>query len=310
MRAFADVHTHNFFSTCSRDRTGTAARYIEKAAELGLETLGFSNHVWDERAPFPVEDGRRDWYYRQSLAFSMQIKTQIPDDTRGVRVLIGAETEYCGMYDALGMTPEGAAELDYLLVPHSHTHMRDFVMPQFPDLAEARRRAAALLAKSFPAETAQKLADRLSYDELEPFMPEKRSDHAAVLREFLINSFGSLMENESFRKISGMIPVSVAHPFQPVNDGELSKEIMDGITDETLCGLLSKAAKLGVGIEINPNCGKPEYVRFNRLAKECGCKFTPGSDTHSAAGLEAISRSAAAAKAAGITREDMMEFLR
>ena len=96
MKAFCDVHTHNFLSKCSHDNQSTPAGYVDRAAELGLRLLGFANHCWDERV-----EGASSWYHDQSLAFQMQIKNNIPKDTKGVRVLVGIETEYCGMSDTL-----------------------------------------------------------------------------------------------------------------------------------------------------------------------------------------------------------------
>ena len=312
MKAYFDVHTHNYLSRCCHERRATAESYVDRAAELGLSILGISNHCWDERAPFPVSSSRSAWYYAQSLAFAMQVKTQIPEDTHGVRVLIGVETEYCGMYDALGMTPEGARQLDYLLVPHSHTHMRDFVMPQFPDLVTARENAAEKLEKAtgVSPERAAALAAAIPDEELGPFMPENRTDQAAFLRDFLVKSFDGLMENKDFKTICGMIPVSVAHPFQPVGSGRLREEILAGIDDGTFCRLFEKTAALGAGLEINGNCADPQLVRMNRLAKACGCRFTLGSDTHSAEGMSGIFKTEAATEAAGVTQDDIMEFFR
>ena len=71
MKAFHDVHAHNYLSACSHDNLATAEAYVNKAAELGLKVLGFANHTWDETVP-----GASPWYHDQSIAFQMQIKTQ------------------------------------------------------------------------------------------------------------------------------------------------------------------------------------------------------------------------------------------
>ncbi len=73
------------------------------------------------------------------------------------------------------------------------------------------------------------------------------------------------------------------------------QEIFCRITDDTLTALFTKAAALGVGIEINAddfNFAKmpPERVtqvlRLFGLAKAAGCKFYLGSDAHHPADLE------------------------
>ena len=56
--------------------------------------------------------------------------------------------------------------------------------------------------------------------------------------------------------------------------------------------LFTKAARLGVGIELNPGemkCTDEEadtVLRMFRIAKGCGCKFYCGSDAHHPAGLD------------------------
>lgn len=58
------------------------------------------------------------------------------------------------------------------------------------------------------------------------------------------------------------------------------------ISDETWCGLYSKAAKLGAGIELNfpieqySGQDSEDILRVYRLAKKCGCKFYFGMDAH------------------------------
>ena len=49
---------------------------------------------------------------------------------------------------------------------------------------------------------------------------------------------------------------------------------------------------------------------MNRLAKACGCRFTLGSDTHSAEGMSGIFKTEAATEAAGVTQDDIMEYFR
>ena len=56
--------------------------------------------------------------------------------------------------------------------------------------------------------------------------------------------------------------------------------------------LFSKAAALGVGIELNSSSGNPapaqqeSVLRMFRIAKRCGCKFYCSSDAHSPTAME------------------------
>lgn len=306
MKAFADVHVHNFLSNCGKDNTSTAANYVKRYAELGIKTLGFANHVWDDRVP-----GASKWYSKQTLDFSMQIKPMIPRDTMGVRVLVGAETEYCGMSDTLGMSPEGAKELDFLLIPHTHVHMRDFVMPHVPEYhAAAEKLTKKIMEMGIPEAKAREMALVLKHRDMEPFFEEPRTDYVQYVSDFMVKSFEGLMKNDTLQILCKQLPVSVAHPFQPVGDRDLRDEMLQRISDETFVRLFGMAAQLGVGLEINGACNEPLMLHVLSVAKEQGCKFTLGSDTHSIEGAAGIFKTEPTMEALGITQDDLMDFIK
>lgn len=62
--------------------------------------------------------------------------------------------------------------------------------------------------------------------------------------------------------------------------------VLDMISDEEFTRLFTKAAKVGVGIELNfpadnyAEADIPRAIRPYRIAKACGCKFYVGSDSH------------------------------
>lgn len=307
MKALADVHVHNFLSNCSRDRTATAENYIKRYADLGVKVLGFANHTWDDRVP-----GNNEWYHKQNLTFEMQIKNQIPADTLGVKVLVGAETEFCGMTKTLGMSAEGAKELDFLLIPHSHVHMRNFVMPHIPEVLAARKKIERRLIEEWGIneDKAAEMARQLKQKDLEPFFEGERTDYPKYVADFLVQSFEDLINHQELEKILKIIPVSIAHPFQPVGDGDCEAEIHSHISDETFHRLFKVAAEKGVGLEINTRCHQPHLLRLCKIAKEEGCKFTLGSDTHTIQGAESIFQTESALEALGLKEENLMDFIR
>lgn len=308
MKALADVHVHNYLSNCSKDRLTSAGNYIKRYAELGIKVLGFANHCWDPRV-----EGASAWYHKQTIEFATQIRNQLPADTLGVKVLIGAETEYCGKSKTLGMSAEGAKELDFLLIPHSHVHMVNFVMDDPAPYAEARRSLIEQLMKidGMTEEQAKSWVTPLREPLLRPFVKDSfEAQWPAYLADFLVKSFDSLMDHPELHEILKTTPVSVAHPFQPVGYHQYQEDMIDTISDETFARLFKKAADLGVGLEINSGCTSPQILRMNKIAKAQGCKFTLGSDTHSIAGAENIFKTDAATDALGLTEEDLMEFIR
>ncbi len=309
MQVLHDVHTHNYLSSCCGDNQATAASMIEQAKSTGLKLIGFSNHTWDESIPLPAPSG---FYKKQSMAYEMQIKSQIPENIEGIKVLIGAETEYCGMYDVLGMGKEAALQLDYLLIPHSHVHMRNFVMPATPDVVRARAKLAEILAgvEGISTERAEALAKSYPEKELDPFMGEKTVDYVKYVSDFMVESFRGLMNNETLKTYSDLIPVSVAHPFQPVGSAPLHNDMLKLISDNTFGELFEMAAKRGIGLEINNRVRNPEVIRMLGVAKECGCKFTFGSDGHGKDEMQTVFDVEKCFEPLGFTEDDLMDFVR
>ena len=309
MKIQHDVHVHNYLSTCSGDNQATVQSYLEVAKSLDMRLIGFANHTWDESVPLPAPN---PFYKKQSMAFQQQIKCQIPKDTGDLRVLVGAETEYCGMYDVLGMGREAALQLDFVLIPHSHVHMRNFVMPTTTDVDNAR----AALTEVFSAiqgitpERAASLAQKLPENELIPFMAEQKVDYVQFVSDFMVQSFRSLMQNEVLKSYSNDVPVSIAHPFQPVGSFPQRDEMVKQISNNTFGELFEMAAGRGIGLEINGATNSPEVFRMMGIAKECGCKFTFGSDMHARADMKNVFGAQACADHLGLTDDDLMDFVR
>lgn len=313
MKAYHDVHIHNFLSTCSGDNQATVENYIKVVKELGIRLMGFANHTWDETVPLPYDGNwAYDFYKRQGTTFQAQLRSQIPERVEGLKILFGAETEYCGMYDVLGMGKEAALKLDFVLIPHTHVHMRNFVMPAQEDVTRAQKRFAQVLMERVPElseAVAKKLSLRVPDDALEPFMSEERVDYVGFVSDFMVQSFRSLMNNETLKTYSDLVPVSVAHPFQPVAQHS-RMEMLQRISDETYGELFSMAAARGIGLEINCDTDNPEDFRLFGIAKECGCRFTFGSDAHSRDTLARVFKAEPCANAIGLTEDDLMEFVR
>ena len=260
-----DLHVHTCLSACSADGRATPKHIIARAAEAGLRTIGFADHMWDSRVP-----GASDWYRPQTYEHISQTREQMPRNTRGVRVLLGCETEYCG--DGLiGVSCEVAEQLDFVLVPISHLHMKGFVEPPWP---HTPRDVAALMVKRF----------------------------------------NEVMELG--------LATGIAHPFLPCGYKERTDEIIALIPDEQFLDCFGRAAEQGVSIEVTlgffPELvgGEAEgfhgdsFLRMLSLAKQAGCLFHFASDTHTLRGVGASLELERYARAAGITRDDVLPLAR
>jgi len=137
-----DIHIHTRLSDCA-DRNADIAAMLSAAKSAGLELIGFSDHAWDETIP-----GASDWYkiqgYKRLAARRSELKAL---DTRGIKVLCGAEGEFANLL--LGLGDAGAEYVDYVIVPHSHTHMGGFVLPE--DCIGNAEKHAGYLVKSLLA---------------------------------------------------------------------------------------------------------------------------------------------------------------
>lgn len=118
-----DVHVHTRLSLCSSDKTANFENMLSKANELGIELIGFSDHMWG-RSGLPKSNM---FYKKQDFNTQCEELLKLPSKVGNVKIIKGVETEYAG--GILGITEEQADRLDYVIAPHSHLHMYGFVRP-------------------------------------------------------------------------------------------------------------------------------------------------------------------------------------
>ena len=88
--------------------------------------------------------------------------------------------------------------------------------------------------------------------------------------------------------------VGLAHPVTHLlvrGDDDAYLALLDAIPESEMRRVMSRAAALGVGIELNADCPAldPERVlRPYRVARECGCKFYVGGDAHTPKALDGV----------------------
>jgi len=260
-----DLHVHTFLSACSCDETATPANILARAAETGLRTIGFADHMWDRRVP-----GASDWYRPQDYEHLRRVRELIPADTRGVRALVGCETEYCGG-GKVGISREVAEQLDFVLIPMSHIHMAGFVRPAGVD---SPRDVARLLVERFHEAVGLGLATGIAH----PFLPlgyKQATDEILSLigdGEFL-DCFGRAAEVGVSQEVTTSF-------FPSLGDGELP-----GFHDET-------------------------FLRVLALARQAGCVFHFASDTHTLDGVGSCLKLEPFARAIGITADDILPLAR
>ena len=314
MKPIIDMHNHTNLSSCCHDETATAATFIDKAAEVGIQVLGISNHCWDNRM-----DGASAWYKPQDVDWVLKIKDEIPEDTKGVKLFVGIETEYRGMCDKIGISAENAVKFDYILIPHSHTHMVNYVIPYDPVYVEALEIVRQKLRAAFP-EVSDRQIDRWVEHARQPDVKlfEKRPPDIKFLSDFLCDSFVGLLNNAELQKFKDKVPVFVAHPFIACGyTAAQADEAVAMVPDEKFIEMFTLMAEKGVGYDLsvgnfvrNDKSEREQQFRLLKLARQCGVKFTFGTDAHSVEGLGSSWKSAQIYKNGGMTPEDLHPLYR
>lgn len=186
-------------------------------------------------------------------------------DDAEVNILFGCEGELRRDL-TLGISREKFDCFDMIVIPTTHMHMSGFTVSE--DGSETVEERAALWVERLDALLSMDL----------PF----RKVGIAHLACFLINR----KSEEDYLATVKAIP-----------DGEMTR-------------LFTKAAGLGVGIELNDGDMKhalkyETVMRMFRIAKECGCKFYLGSDSHNPNEFDgAVERAKLAADILGLTEDD------
>lgn len=244
-----DFHLHTSLSLCA-SRDASFDFFINKAKAEGLKKIAITDHLWDHGVD--GYQGRGGNFYEvQDFEHILALKPEIDRynaECGDVKVLFGAEAEYSFENRRPAVTPDVAEQLEVLLVPNSHTHL---TMPK------------------------------------EFYHPYEK--HA----EYMIDAFMDIVNSDVARYVT-----AIPHPFMAVCCPYDNRILIDLISDDSFKRCFSAAAEKGIALELNPNYLKEKdfdsytrngtlaamyndpALRMLRIGKECGCKFTVGTDCH------------------------------
>ncbi len=169
--------------------------------------------------------------------------------------------------DKLSIAPDAMAAMDFINIPIDHFHMKDFVCPASVRTAEE---VAALYLVRFR-------------EVLELPLPWEK--------------------------------IALAHLNDILSFQEILPQVLDTLPEAELGTLFTRCARLGAKVEINTSiCARdlwyrhiPQHRRFLGLAKECGCQFTFGSDSHHPQELTTLLFGQLAVDAVGLTEADIFD---
>ena len=244
-----DFHLHTSLSLCA-SRDADLGFFLNKAKADGLKKIAITDHLWDHGVD--GYQGRGGNFYEvQDFEHILALKPEIDRynaECGEIKVLFGAEAEYSYENRRPAITPAVAEQLDVLLVPNSHTHL---TMPK---------------------------------DFYQPY--EKHI-------EYMTDAFMDIVNSDVAKYVT-----AIPHPFMAVCCPYDNKMLMEKIPDDTFKRCFTAAAEKGIALELNPNYFKKKVfdgytrndnigaiyldpsIRMLRIGKECGCKFTVGTDCH------------------------------
>jgi len=113
-----DLHIHTTLSTCCQDPMQTPQEIIRSCERLGLRTIGFTDHVWQN--PHLKPDA---WYAPQGPVRFNSLNSALAQIETPLRVLRGCEADTLapGKYS---ITSQFAETLDYVILAANHFHMK------------------------------------------------------------------------------------------------------------------------------------------------------------------------------------------
>lgn len=234
-----DLHIHSYLSSCSKNPEQNPERILRYAQENDLKMICLTDHFWDSKV-----FGANLWYMPQNYKHISKAKP-LPQ-AEGIRFLFGCEAEVT-KNNILGMSKKVIDELDFIVIPTTHFHMRGFT------ISRKDAKTASGMAKNW----VERLDHVLNMDL--PFykmgIAHLTCSAIGPTKDKYLDTINSIpvADMERLFKKSATLGVGI----------ELNSDDMEFSDEEE---------------EI--------VLKPYRIARECGCKFYCGSDAHGPARLD------------------------
>jgi len=231
------------------NKEATLEMYAQKGRELGLEKMAITNHLWDHAIPDWKNDENSEFYQVQDFDY------------------ISKEIELIENANRNGANFLFGCEAEY-----SFKHHRPAISP-----AVAEQMDVLLVPNSHTHLT----------------MPKSYYEPHEMHIEFMKNAFMDIVNSDVAKYIT-----AIPHPFMAVCCPYDNRMLLNEISEEDFKVCFSAAAEKGIALELNPNFIKNKPLnmvyddpifRMYRIGKECGCKFTVGTDAHGTNGHDNFS---------------------
>lgn len=259
-RVDQDYHIHSFLSSCAKDPAQTPERILQYAKELGLTEICLTDHYWDSAV-----EGASKWYMPQNFEHISQYRN-LPQ-AEGVRFFFGCETDM-NMKGVIGIPPSRYDDFDFIIVPTTHLHMKNFTIPE-----------EKLLDSAYRAELWVWRFDKL----LDADLPFEKVGVAHITTGLINNT----------------APGAHLDTLSRIPDSEIIRLFKKAAARG--CGIeLNRCDMMEIDQE--------QILRVYRIAKACGNKFYLGSDAHTPIDYPTQTSYAHAIDLLGLTEDDKFRF--
>ena len=145
-------------------------------------------------------------------------------------------------------------------------------------------------------------------------MPKDLYEPYEKHKQFMIDAYYDIINSDVSKYILAM-----AHPFSAVCCPYPNEILMRLMSDDEYKRVYNATAEKGIAVEINVSGWAPdketvessEALRMFKIAKDCGCKFTFGSDSHNDTAHDTYAATCQLfADALTLTEDDLAEMVR
>ncbi|MGA2503176.1 MAG: hypothetical protein ABSG01_03700 [Anaerolineales bacterium] len=243
------------------------------AEEMGIYTIGFSDHLWQNPDITPS-----DWYRPQDEQRIVQLRHELSLAPSNLRVLVGCEADTISP-GQFSITRDFAQSLDFTLLSCNHFHLKDLV--QQPPSHNPKEIAAHMMS-FFLSGVRSGIATVIAH----PFVPYG-----------YINQFDAIM--------SELSDTELFDAFCEARELGVGIEITAAYLPSRL---LSRVIEENPSLENSvPSTETP--IRLLSLAKQAGCKFSFGSDAHGPADQKELPQIIDLVKSVDVSRDDLVPLV-